>query len=42
MIPPKVDSPPWKLGNLMAKPQSVEWRKDQIPSEVIELKTQVE
>ena len=32
----------WKLGTLMSKPQSVEWRKDQIPSELIELKTHVE
>ena len=26
----------------MAKPHSVEWRKDQIPSELIELKAQIE
>lgn len=26
----------------MAKPQSLEWRKDQIPSELIDLKTHVE
>src|SRR5713226_7169473 len=31
-----------KLGNFMSKPQSVEWRKDQIPSELIELKKLLE
>ena len=27
-----------KLGNLMAQPQAQQWRKDQIPTELIELK----
>ena len=31
-----------KTGNRMAQPKSTEWRKDQIPSELIELKSQVE
>jgi len=30
------------MGTLMAKPHTVEWRKDQIPSELIELKAHVE
>src|SRR5437762_4860038 len=32
----------WKLGKIMAKVQAPEWRKDQIPTEMIELKKQVE